>query len=168
LGSATAELPSARELDIALVEGQVDDPGIEVRPWREEELVLISAPDHRLARATVPITMEAVAGEIIRISEPGSGTGNVVLAALDAHHIVPRSILEVGNTETIKQIVAGGLGIAIVSAAAAADQIALGKLVTLKPRDFAVRRMLTRLSRPARQPSSSAAAFDALLDRRPG
>ena len=162
-----AELLSARELDIALVEGPVDDPGIEVRPWREEEMVLISGPDHRLARATVPITMEAVADEIVLIREPGSGTRDVVLAALDAHRIVPRSILEVGNTETIKQIVAGGLGIAIVSAAAAADQVALNKLVILKPRDFAVRRMLTRLRLPARQPSAPAAAFDALLDRPP-
>jgi DNA-binding transcriptional LysR family regulator len=47
-----------------------------------------------------------------------------------------RSILKVGSTEAIKQIVAGGLGIAIVSAAAAADQIALGKLGILKPRNF--------------------------------
>jgi DNA-binding transcriptional LysR family regulator len=78
---------------------------------------------------------------------------------------VPAS--SIGISKAIKQIVAGGIGIAIVSAAAAADQIALGKLGILKPRDFAVRRMLTRLSLPARQPSPSAAAFDALLDRPP-
>jgi hypothetical protein len=30
-----------------------------------------------------------------------------------------------------------------------------------------VRRMLTRLSLPARQPSAAAAAFDAMLDRPP-
>jgi DNA-binding transcriptional LysR family regulator len=74
-----------------------------------------------------------------------------------------RSIFEVGSTEAIKQIVAGGLGIAIVSAAAAADQIALGKLGILKPQNFAIRRSLTRLSLPARQPSLSA-AFDAFLE----
>ena len=161
------ELLSARELDIALVEGPVDDPGIEVRPWREEEMVLISAPDHRLARATAPIAMKAVADEIVLIREPGSGTRDVVLAALDAHRIVPRTILEVGSTEAIKRIVAAGFGIAIVSAAAAADQITLGRLVILKPRNFVVRRMLTRLSLPARQPSAAAAAFDAMLDRPP-
>jgi DNA-binding transcriptional LysR family regulator len=88
-----------------------------------------------------------------------------VLAASKVHSIVPRSILEVGSTEAIKQIVAGGLGVAVVSAAAAADQIALGKLDILRPPNFALRRMLTRLSLPARQPSPSAAAFDALLDR---
>jgi DNA-binding transcriptional LysR family regulator len=165
---AIVELLGARELDVALVEGPVDDIGIEVRPWREEEMVLIAAPDHRLARATAPIALKALADEIVLIREPGSGTRDVVLAALDVHRIVPRSILEVGSTEAIKQIVAAGLGIAIVSAAAAADQIALGKLEILKPRNFTVRRMLTRLSLPARQPSAPAAAFDALLDSPPG
>jgi DNA-binding transcriptional LysR family regulator len=159
-----AELLSARELDIALVEGPVDEPGIEVRPWCEEEMVLIAAPDHRLARARAPIAMEAIAQEILLIREPGSGTRDVVLAALDARRIVPRTILEIGSTEAIKRIVAAGFGIAIVSAAAAADQIALGRLVILKPRNFAVRRMLTRLSLSARQPSAAAAAFDAMLD----
>jgi DNA-binding transcriptional LysR family regulator len=159
-----AELLSARELDIALVEGPVDDAGIEVLPWREEEMVLIAAPDHRLARATAPIAAEAVADEIFLIREPGAGSRDVVLAALDAHHIVPRSIQEIGSTDAITQTVAAGFGIAIVSAAAAADQTALGRLVILKPRNFAARRMLTRLSLPGRQPSAPAAAFNAMLD----
>src|SRR5260370_20130560 len=148
------ELLSARELDIALVEGPVDDPGIEVLPWREEEMVLISAPDHRLARARAPITTAAVAEEIVLIREPGSGTRDVVLAALDAHHIVPRSVLEVGSTEAIKQNVAAGFGIAIVSPAAAADQIALERLGILKPPNFAVRRTLTRPRPPAPHPTA--------------
>lgn len=162
---AIAELLIARELDIALIEGPVDEPGIEILPWREEEMILIAAPDHRLARHGQPIPTDAVADEIVIVREPGSGTRDVALAALEAHHIVPRQILEVGSTEAIKQIVAGGLGVAIVSAAAAADQIALGKLVVVRAQDFAVRRMLTRLRLPARQPSAAAAAFDRLLDR---
>ena len=165
---AIADLLIARELDIALIEGPVDAPGIEIVPWREEEMILIAAPDHRLARAGRPIPTGAVADEIVIVREPGSGTRDVALAALEAHHIVPRQILEVGSTEAIKQIVAGGLGVAIVSAAAAADQIALGKLVILRAEGFAVRRMLTRLRLPARQPSAPAAAFDLLLDRSPG
>ncbi|GGF20675.1 LysR family transcriptional regulator [Aliidongia dinghuensis] len=164
---AIADLLSARELDIALIEGPVEEPGIEVVPWREEEMILIAAPDHALARATAPIAAAALANEIVLVREPGSGTREVALAALESHRIVPRQILEVGSTEAIKQIVAGGLGIAIVSAAAAADQIALGKLVALSTRDFAVRRQLTRLRLPGRQPSAPAAVFEALLDQAP-
>jgi len=163
-----AELLNARELDIALVEGPIDDPGIAVQPWREEAMVLIAAPDHRLAALPADFAAEEIEAEIVIVREPGSGTRDVALAALDSHRLAPKSILEVGSTEAIKQIVAGGLGIAIVSAAAAADQIALGKLVVLQARDFAVRRMLTRLSLPTRQPSAAAAAFDRLLDRPDG
>ena len=165
---AIADLLLARELDIALIEGPVEEPGIEVVPWREEEMILIAAPDHALARAAAPIAAAALANEIVLVREPGSGTREVALAALESHRIVPRQILEVGSTEAIKQIVAGGLGIAIVSAAAAADQIALGKLVALSTRDFAVRRQLTRLRLPGRQPSAPAAVFEALLDQAPG
>jgi len=164
---AVAELLSARELDVALVEGPVDEPGIEVVPWREEAMVLIAAPDHRLARASAPVATAALADEIVIVREPGSGTREVAMAALETHRIVPRQVLEVSSTEAIKQIVAGGLGVAIVSAAAAADQIALGRLAILEARGFAVRRMLSRLRLSGRQPSAPATAFEALLDRPP-
>jgi DNA-binding transcriptional LysR family regulator len=164
--SAIADLLGARELDIALVEGPVDEPGIEVLPWREEAMVLIAAPDHRLVRTAVPIVPEAVSDEVFLVREFGSGTREVVLDALNARRIVPGRVMEVGSTEAIKQLVAGGFGIAMVSAAAAADQLALGKVVALAAGDFVVRRMLNRLRLPARQPSAPAAAFNALLDRR--
>ncbi|HWK44959.1 MAG TPA: LysR family transcriptional regulator [Stellaceae bacterium] len=161
---AIADLLIARDLDIALVEGPVDDPAIHVTPWREEDMVLIAGPRHPLAAVAAPIDPALLANEIVIVREPGSGTRDVALAALEAHHIVPRATLEVGSTEAIKQVVAAGLGVAIVSAAAAADQIALGKLVPLSARDFVVRRPLTRLSLQPRQSSAPAAAFDALLD----
>jgi DNA-binding transcriptional LysR family regulator len=164
--SAIADLLSTRELDIALVEGPVVEPGIEVLPWREEAMVLIAAPDHRLVRTSAPIAPEALRDEVFLVREFGSGTREVVQDALNASRIVPRRVMEVGSTEAIKQLVAGGFGIAMVSAAAAADQLALGKVVALAARDFVVRRMLNRLRLPARQPSAPAAAFDALLDRR--
>jgi DNA-binding transcriptional LysR family regulator len=159
------EMLNARELDIALVEGPVVDPNIDVLPWREEAMVLITAPDHRLAGVTAPIGREALNDEIVLVREPGSGTRGVVLDALEAHRIVPRRIVEIGSTEAIKQIVAGGFGIAIVSVAAAADQLALGKVVALSVQNFAVRRMLSRLSLPSRQPSAAARTFNRLLDR---
>lgn len=164
--SAIADLLTDRELDIALVEGPVDAPWIKVMPWREEAMVLIAAPDHRLARLTASIAPEALSDEVFLVREFGSGTREVVQDALKASRIVPRQVMEVGSTEAIKQLVAGGFGIAMVSAAAASDQLALGKLVALQADDVSVRRTLNRLRLPSRQPSAPAAAFNALLDRR--
>lgn len=126
-------------------------------------MIVIAAPGHRLA-GTRP-EAGRLADEVVIMREPGSGTRDVVWAALTAHGVRPRATLEVGSTETIKQVVAAGLGVAIVSAATAVDQLALGTLVALDVRGFAVSRTLTRLSLPDRQPSAAAAAFDALLDQ---
>lgn len=160
-----AALLLQRELDIALVEGPTDAPGLVARPWREEEMVLIAAPNHRLADTAPAMLKRALAQEIFLIREPGSGTREIVAAALAAHHIEPRRSIEIGSTEAIKQMVAAGFGVAIVSAAAAADQMALGRLAAIRLRGFAVQRTLMQLSLPRRQPSAAAAAFERLLDR---
>ncbi len=159
-----AELMANRDLDIALVEGPTLGFQLIAQPWLQEELVLIAAPNHRLARLRPGAVLQALQSEMLLVREPGSGTREVVSAALTAHDIRLERTIEIGSTEAIKQMVAAGFGVAIVSAAAAADQIALGRVIVVKPRRFAVRRLLTRLSLPGRRPSAAAAAFDRLLD----
>ncbi|WP_149537061.1 LysR family transcriptional regulator [Siccirubricoccus phaeus] len=161
---AIAETLAARELDIALVEGPVELPGIEAAFWQEDEMVLIASPGHRLAGEAAPVPAAALAAEILHVREPGSGSREVVDTALAAHGVVPRQRLEIGSTESIKHLVAAGLGVGIVSAAAAFDQIALGRLRVIPLRDLVIRRNLNRLRIPGRQPSPAARAFDALLD----
>lgn len=163
---AIAELLLRRELDVAIVEGPVNDPGLQVTHWREDEMVVIAAPTHPLARRPGPIRAAALAEEIFLVREDGSGSGEVVDAALAARRITPRQRLEVGSTEAIKQVAMAGLGVAVISAAAVADQIALGTLTVLAVQDFAIRRDFNRLAVPGRQPSPAAVAFDALLDGR--
>ncbi len=165
---AIAELLLARELDIALVEGPVEEPGLLTEPWGEDELVLVAGAAHPLASTEAPAP-EALAGELILVREPGSGTRDVGFEALAAWGVQPRRTLEVGSTEAIKQLVAAGVGVAVVSAAAAADQIALGRLCIPPLRTasgglLTLRRVLSRLRLPGRRPSAAAAAFDALLD----
>lgn len=162
--SGIVDLLLARELDVALVEGPVEHPSIIVRPWLTDRMVVVAAPDHPLAGRSVKPS--DFADELLIMREPGSGTRDVVLAALREHGVRSRAWLEVGSTETIKQVVSAGLGIAIVSAATVGDQIALGKLVLLNVRGFSVHRPLSRLRLPDRQSSATAAVFDLLLDDR--
>jgi len=166
---AIVDLLLARELDIALVEGPVEEPGLLAEPWGEDEMVLVAGATHPLATAAEAPAVEALAGELILLREPGSGTRDVGFEALAAWGVQPRRTLEVGSTEAIKQLVAAGVGVAVVSAAAAADQIALGRLSVPRLRTesggpLTLRRVLSRLRLPGRKPSAAAAAFDALLD----
>jgi DNA-binding transcriptional LysR family regulator len=153
------------ELDVALVEGPVADEGIVVTPWREDRLVLIAPAGHPLAGRSV--AWGRVAEERLLVREAGSGTAEVVAAALAAGgHRVGRTV-ELGSTEAIKQAVAAGLGLAFVSRAAAADQLALGSIALVTVRGLSIRRTLTRIAIAGHRPSAMARAFDEVA-REPG
>ena len=165
---AVLEMLVHRDADIALVEGPVDDPRVEVLPWREEERARVASPGHRRARRGKPGEARDLDDELFVVREPGSGTRDVAERVLAGLGVAPRRTLEVGSTEAIKQVVAAGLGVAVVSRAAAADQLALGRLHVLPAGTAgAFRRTLSRLRLPGRRLSAVATAFDALLDAEP-
>jgi DNA-binding transcriptional LysR family regulator len=154
-----------RRLDIALVEGPVRHPRIEVVPWREDELVIIAPVTHHLARRR-NIRLTSIAGEPFIVREPGSGTRRVAERALAAQGVEIRVALQLGSTEAIKQAVAAGLGLAIVSRFAAADQVALGRLAAIGVREAALGRTLTELRVRGRAPGPAAQTFREVLARR--
>jgi DNA-binding transcriptional LysR family regulator len=148
--------------DIALVEGPVSHPQVEVQPWLDDELVVISHPQHRLlSRNDVDVGMLVREQFIVR--EPGSGTRDVSARALALHGVRLTNTMRVGGTESIKQAVAAGLGLAIVSRAAAADQLALGKIAVLSVNGLVIRRTLAQIKLRGRVPTASARELELLL-----
>ena len=159
---AVARLLLVRRLDVALVEGPVSHARIEVVPWREDALVVIAPPEHPLATRPV-VAPEALATEPFILRERGSGTRTVAEAALRARGLAPPVALTLGSTEAIKQAVRAGLGLAVVSRAAVADQLATGTLAALRVRDWDVRRALTLLRLRGRVPGAAARRFEEAL-----
>jgi DNA-binding transcriptional LysR family regulator len=147
-----------RRLDIALVEGPVEHPRIRARRWRSDELVLIAPPDHQLvSRRSVDV--RELAAERFVVREPGSGTREVAERALAKSGVRPAVGLQLGSTEAVKQAVAAGLGLAILSRYAAEDQLALGSVALVRLRGVELRRTLSELRIEGRKPSAPAAAF---------
>jgi DNA-binding transcriptional LysR family regulator len=149
-------------VDLALVEGPVSHPRVMVHPWREDELVVIAPPDHHLMREP-RVTVQDVAAEQFLVREPGSGTREVSAAALARHGVRLTRTMRVGGTEAIKQAVAAGLGLAIVSRAAAADQLALGRIAVLDVHGLTIRRTFTRLELSDRATTAAAREMLGLL-----
>ncbi len=162
---AVAEMMIGQEVDIALVEGPVDEPSLVSQPWRRDAMVLIASPEHALAKAGRPVPLEALAGEILILREHGSGSLQVVLDALQAKGVVPARTLEVGSTEAIKQVVAASVGVAIVSSATVKDQVMLGTLRVVALQNLSLERILWQVRKRGRLQSPAAAAFETLLDR---
>jgi LysR family transcriptional regulator, low CO2-responsive transcriptional regulator len=80
----------------------------------ENPLVVISSIDHPLA--SVPnIPISELQGESFIMREIGSGTRDAVEELLTQHHVTVRVKLELGSNEAIKQAIACGFGLSVLS-----------------------------------------------------
>jgi DNA-binding transcriptional LysR family regulator len=162
-----ADLMIGHEIDIALVEGPINDENLIAEPWQTDVMELIVGSNHRFATAKTPVASSAIASETLIVREPGSGSREVVLTALADHGIEPRRTLEIGSTEAIKQAVAVGLGVSIVSTAAVNDQVAQGRLKIISIRDVNIKRQLWQLKIPGRLDAPAAVVFEQILNEMP-
>ncbi len=158
-----ARLLAEREIDVALVETPVVDPRLQSAVWAEDHLLVVAAPDHPLC-ARAPVAPAALVHELLVTREPGSGTYDTVMRGLRQVGVVPRRRLEVDTAEAIIQLVASGLGFAVVSRHAAADALALGRLRVVTVTGLQIQRPLMRLGLVAAGTSAAARAFGAFLD----
>jgi DNA-binding transcriptional LysR family regulator len=158
-----ADLMLKHEIEIALVEGPVEEDGLLSEPWQTDIMTMIAAPFHPFAREDVPIDPARLADEMLVIREPGSGSREVVHQALAAHAIRPSRTLEIGSTEAIKQLVAAGVGVSIVSRAAVKDQVALQRLKMIDIDGARIERTLWQLKVPGRLSIPAADAFEKII-----
>jgi DNA-binding transcriptional LysR family regulator len=152
-----------RELDFAWVGGSVVKSEVTKTFWRDDEIVLVMSPDHVLAGSATPIAPSAISGQLLIVREQRSGSRNLTLDALSARNVTPCRIMEIGSTETIKQIVASGVGMAFLSREAATDQVALGRLRIKAVKGLAISRPVTCLRLTASPPTHAMQAFISLL-----
>lgn len=102
------------EIDVGLVEGEVQDPELEVTRWCDDQLVVFCGAGHPFAKKRSLGDRELrEAAWIVR--ERGSGTRQAFEHAM--HGIFPelRLVLELQHTEAIKSAVRAGLGVGCVS-----------------------------------------------------
>ncbi len=104
-----------QNLDDLYIFGQPPhDLDVEAVPFLENPLVVIAAAGHPLAGQR-RVTPERIAREPFLMREPGSGTRLAAESFFAARGLSPKVRMELGSNEAIKQAVAGGLGISILS-----------------------------------------------------
>jgi DNA-binding transcriptional LysR family regulator len=158
-----ADMMLEHDIEVALVEGPIEDENLLSEAWRTDAMGLIVHADHPFAHAVDPIHGADIADEVLIVREPGSGSREVVEQALMAKGIEPRRKLEIGSTEAIKQAVAAGLGLAIVSTAATDDQLRIGRLKLIPIHDLHIERTLWQLKTRGRIDIPAATAFKRVI-----
>ena len=153
------------QLDLGLSEGRVSSEPLHAEVFAHDEMVLIVAPGHPLAREA-EIDIEQLRGQPFIVRERGSGTREVVEEALERHGLPVTPAMSLGSTEAVKRAVALGLGVALVSSLTLEHELENGRLRVVPIADFSLRRPLHLVTLEGKPPSPAAAEFLRLLRER--
>lgn len=113
--------------DLGLLTLPVDDPTLVSVPVMREELLLVTAATHPLARKKV-VTPRDLVGQSFVLFESGSGTRRTIDAFFLKEQIAPTVVTETENVEIIKALVEVGMGITIIPYQAVAREVRAGHL----------------------------------------
>lgn len=148
-------------LDIALVEGPVTNSNFIVEDFLDDELVLIVPPTHPWANRE-EISIEELKEYPFISREKGSGTRSVTEKAFKKIDFPLTNLkinMELGSTTAIKAAVINGLGVAIVSKYAVAEEVRLGKLVVVPIKEIKFKRKFIIIYREGKFQTQAANKF---------
>jgi DNA-binding transcriptional LysR family regulator len=151
-------------IDLGIVAFPKRRPRLDVILLRNEELVLVVSPEHRLARRrSLPVS--ALDGESFVAFDRAVPTRHAVDRILRSHGANVRIATEFDNIETIKRSVEAGLGVSIVPEHTVKNEVRAGTLSALGFTDGPFTRPVGIIYRKGREFSPPASAFVELLRR---
>jgi DNA-binding transcriptional LysR family regulator len=149
-------------IDLGIVAFPTRRPRLEVILLRNEELVLVVSPEHRLARRR-SVAVSAIDGEPFVAFDRAVATRRAVDRILRDHGANVRIATEFDNIETIKRSVEAGLGVSIVPEDTVKNEVRAGTLAALGFTDGPFTRPVGIIHRKGREISPPARAFVDLL-----
>ena len=109
----------------------VRDPQLTYTPIYDDELVLVSRPEHPFAPQ--PAVSRAALGEAALILfDRASSYYELTTALVREAGVRPRGVIELDNIEAAKRMVAGGLGVALLPRTSVSDELATGTLAAAR------------------------------------
>ncbi len=130
---AVQDRVAERSLDLGFIEGDSHLPSLVSDVCCDDELHVVCAPSHPLAKHP-SVAPKALTAHAYISREPGSGTREVIDHYLQKAGASPDSlqvVMEVGSPEALKGLVATGMGFTIMSRATVTKEIRLGVLVQI-------------------------------------
>jgi len=146
------------EFDFGFVGGHLAGDEVEAQSWLTDQLVLVVAPAHALARKK-SVKLEDLRKEKFILREPGSATRATIISHLQQSNLSVLPIMELENPESVKKVVQSGLGIAFISRFAVETELKARNLVAITVRGVDIRRELKIVHRKDKHLSRVARIF---------
>ena len=131
---------------------------IDVQTWLVDELVLIVAPGHNLARKKTVNKIDLEKEKFV-LRESGSATRATIIDYLQDCGLKLQTVMEMENPESLKKAVQSGLGIAFISKFAVESELKAKALVTPRISGFKINRDLKIVYRKDKHLSRAARTF---------
>lgn len=146
------------EFDFGFVGGHLAGDEVAVVPWLTDELVLVAAPKHPLARKR-SVKADDLRKEKFILRESGSATRAAIISHLEHATLQVEPIMEMQNPESVKKAVQTGLGIAFISRFAVETELKAKSLVAVRVRGLDIRRELKIVYRKDKHLGRAAQTF---------
>ncbi|HEX3018278.1 MAG TPA: LysR family transcriptional regulator [Caproicibacter sp.] len=150
------------KIDLGLVEGETTSADVLSRPFQDDELLLICSPKHRFAACTV-IEPKELEQEDFIIREKGSGTRKTFEDRMAEHNFTWKAAWTCNNADTIKNAVAAGLGISVISKRTVANEVKSGLLCEKRVKGIEFKRKFKIIYHKNKYITESMKQFMALL-----
>ncbi|WP_330295540.1 LysR family transcriptional regulator [Streptomyces sp. NBC_00503] len=151
--AVVAERVLAHEADLGFVEGLSVPEGLDAVVIAQDRLVVAVAPGHPWARRSKGVEAAELAATPLILRERGSGTRQVLDAALAGSGGLAEPLLELASTTAVKAAAESGAGPCVLSELAVGAELAARRLVSVPvlgaPLDRALRAVWPTGSRPA-------------------
>ena len=152
-----------QNLDDLYIMGRTpEDMDVVAVPFIENPLVVLAPASHPLCEEK-NIAPARLAGEQFILREPGSGTRQAAERFFVEHDIRPATRMTLGSDETIKQVVAAGLGLAVLSRHVLSLDAGAGALREIDVQGFPLLRQWYAVHLAQKKLSPLATAFLTLL-----
>ncbi len=144
------------EADLGFVEGLSVPEGLDGTVIAHDRLVVVVAPAHAWARRRTPLTPQELAGTPLILREHGSGTRQVLDAALAVHGGLAEPLLELSSTTAVKGAAESGAGPCVLSELALGEELSARRLVKVPIAGVRLRRQLRAVWPAGHRPTGPA------------
>lgn len=145
----------SRDYDVGFIETPTAPKALHHVTVARDRLVVVVPPGHPWARRRKPIEVAELAATPLLVREPGSGTRTTLDVALGRYERAA-PLLELGSSAAIRTAAEAGMGPAVLSTLAVADQVHSGSLRVIEVEGLDLRRPLRAVWLPPRHLSGPA------------
>lgn len=135
-----ANLVDTHQLDVGIVEGHFNNKNIIIEPIAEDEMVIVSSPKNKLFDKEGEIKINDLEKETWIVREQGSGTREATEKMFQQLNIAPSQLMHFGSTQLIKEAVAAGLGISLLSKWSIQKEVKYGDLKIISMEGLPIKR----------------------------